>query len=100
MGEGYIVDGAEVDVMDLLKFPENIIGKNTEASIQSGIMNGTVVMIDGMVNLLKKEFDSKAKVIATGGLANLIKERSKEINIIDPYLTLTGLIHIFYLNYN
>ncbi|RKY84210.1 type III pantothenate kinase, partial [candidate division KSB1 bacterium] len=78
-----------------LKFPENIIGKNTEASIQSGIMNGTVVMIDGMVNLLKKEFDSKAKVIATGGLANLIKERSKEINIIDPYLTLTGLIHIF-----
>jgi len=83
-----------------LKFPEKVVGRNTEKSIQSGIMNGTVVMVDGLVTLIKNEFDTDAQVIATGGLAHLIKQRSSEINIIDPFLTLFGLMYLFYFKHN
>jgi len=83
-----------------LMFPESVIGRTTEKSIQSGIMNGTVVMIDGLVTMVKAEMNEDAQVIATGGLAHLIKEKSKTINVIDPYLTLTGLMNIYYLRVN
>ena len=63
-------------------------------------MNGTVVMVDGLVTLIKNEFDTNAQVIATGGLAHLIKQRSSEINIIDPFLTLFGLMYLFYFKHN
>ncbi len=80
------------------EFPEHLIGKNTEESIQSGIFWGTVFLLEGMVKKLKQELGEKAKVIATGGLANKIVTHSQIIDYVDEYLNLWGIYLIYELN--
>lgn len=78
-----------------MKFPKELIGRNTEASIQSGLMFGTVELIDGLINRIETEFGKQMQKVATGGLANLIIPKSKTINLIEPFLTLDGLRIIY-----
>lgn len=79
--------------------PKNVIGKNTIASMQAGIIFGYAGMVDNIVNKIKKEMNElNAKVIATGGLARIIAEESKTIQKIDPFLTLEGLRIIYNKN--
>lgn len=78
-----------------LKFPDELIGRTTEASIQSGLMYGTVELIDGLVTRIQTDLGKPANTVATGGLANLIIPQSKIISRIEPYLTLKGLRLIF-----
>jgi type III pantothenate kinase len=78
-----------------MKFPNELIGRNTEASIQSGLMYGTVEMIDGMINRLKSELGSHTKTAATGGLANVVIPYCNTISRIEPLLTLVGLRLIY-----
>jgi type III pantothenate kinase len=74
-----------------LRFPEEIIGRNTEASIQSGVLNGTVEMVDGIVRRLRQELNAETRVVATGGFAELIASRSKTIQHVEPNLVLEGI---------
>lgn len=78
-----------------MKIPSELIGRSTETSIQSGIMFGTVELIDGMIRRIEEELDEKVKTIATGGLANVIIPHSKSISRIEPMLTLEGLRLIY-----
>ncbi|MDZ7262456.1 MAG: type III pantothenate kinase [candidate division KSB1 bacterium] len=78
-----------------LKFPDSLIGRSTESSIQSGLMYGAVEMVDGLIERLVAEMGPKTKVIATGGLASLILPESKRITIVEPFLTLEGLKYIY-----
>lgn len=84
-----------------LKRPQKAIGKNTEESLRSGIIFGSVGQIDGIVNRIKEELKrehkitKKPKVIATGGLAELIAKESNTIQKTDPTLTLEGLRRIY-----
>lgn len=72
--------------------PNDVIGKNTVSSMQSGIYYGYAGMIDYVVAKIKDELKAPdAKVVATGGLAKLIASESKAIDIINRDLTLTGL---------
>lgn len=83
--------------VDLVK-PKKIIGKNTAASIQSGIIYGYVGLVDGIVTKMKEEAGVDAKVVATGGLAPLIAAESSCIDEVVEKLTLEGLKEIFELN--
>ena len=76
-----------------LQTPKSILGTNTKDSLLSGIIYGSIFMIDGIIRQIKKEFNNleNIKVIATGGLAHLVSEDSEEIEIIDENLTLDGL---------
>ena len=76
--------------VELVK-PQSVIGKNTTASMQAGIVYGYVGLIDGIVSRMKKEMGDNPLVIATGGLARLIAAESETINTVDEYLTLKGL---------
>lgn len=78
--------------------PEKVIGKNTVASMQSGIVYGYVGLIDGIVNRMKKEMGDNPFVVATGGLAQLIAAESEAIDEVDDYLTLKGLRIIYSRN--
>lgn len=80
------------------KFPKRIIGRNTEESIQSGIMFGAVVQVEGFVKLLKKEIKEKPKIIATGGIADLIQGKTNIIDYFEPFLILEGLNIIYKRN--
>ena len=82
---------AKLTRVDLV-FPPNVVGKKTEASIQSGILWGTVSLVDGMVEHIIAEMGWKSvHVIATGGLAPMIVEKSKNIKVVEPFLTLEGM---------
>lgn len=79
-----------------LKKPDKVIGTNTQDSLKSGIIYGAVGQIDEIVRRIEKELDKKTKVIATGGLADLISRESTTIKKLDLTLTLKGLKIIFY----
>ena len=72
--------------------PPKVVGRNTQHSMQSGIVFGYVGLVDGLVERLKEEmaFPSCA-VVATGGLARLIAPLSRTIQHVDDDLTMTGL---------
>ena len=77
----------------------SVICKNTVSAMQSGIYYGAIGQVDGIVRRMKKEMGYKEiKVIATGGLADLIASQSETINVIDPLLTLKGLYILFKKN--
>ncbi len=78
-----------------MKFPDELIGKTTETSMQSGLMFGTVELIDGMIRRIQEELGTPIATVATGGLANLIIPHSKMISYIEPFLTLEGLRLIY-----
>jgi type III pantothenate kinase len=78
-----------------LKFPPELIGRTTETSIQSGLMYGTVELVDGLIRRLQENFAEPLKTIATGGLANLIVPHLKTISRLEPFLTLDGLRIIY-----
>jgi len=78
--------------------PERVVGRNTVASMQSGIVYGYVGMVDGIFARMKDELGFPAKVIATGGLAPLIGNVSKQIEVVDDQLTLDGLRIIYQRN--
>lgn len=75
--------------------PEHPIGRNTIESIQSGIVNGTAGMVDRVVELFKDELGQDARVIATGGLAEVVVGKCGTIEVTDPLLTLDGLKLIY-----
>jgi len=78
--------------------PKTVIGKNTIHSMQSGIVFGYAGLVDSLVTRMIKELGSKPKVIATGGLAQLIASESECIEKVEDNLTLDGLKIIYYRN--
>jgi len=78
--------------------PANPIGRNTVESIQSGIINGAAGQVDRLVELFKSELGEDAKVVGTGGLAEIVADRCRTIEEWDPLLTLDGLKLIYERN--
>jgi type III pantothenate kinase len=78
--------------------PPSVIGKTTIASLQSGLVYGFAGQVDGIVEHIRGELGDTAKVVATGGLAELIAPHSRTIEKVDPDLTLEGLRLVWDLN--
>ncbi|MBI2236732.1 MAG: type III pantothenate kinase [Magnetospirillum sp.] len=74
--------------------PKQVIGKATVPAMQSGIFWGYVGLIEGLVMRIKAEFGAEMLVVATGGLAPLFAEATKDIDHLDADLTLRGLLEI------
>jgi type III pantothenate kinase len=78
--------------------PKNAIGRNTVASIQSGLVFGYAGLVDAIVGRIQAEIDFEPRVVGTGGLAPLIAAESKTIQECDDMLTLQGLALIYERN--
>jgi len=82
-----------------LVMPEHVIGRTTITNIQSGILFGYIGSVEKIVSKMKEELGRPdAKVIATGGMAHMVKANSEVIDEIDPNLTLHGLRLIYEKN--
>jgi type III pantothenate kinase len=71
--------------------PPSVIGKTTAAALQSGLVYGFAGQVDGIVAAIRGELGTDARVVATGGLAELIAPHAATVSTIDPSLTLEGL---------
>jgi type III pantothenate kinase len=91
---------AQLYQVELIR-PPRAIGKNTVETMQSGMVLGYAGLVEGLVRRLKRELDApdgKVRVIATGGLAEVVAPETPAIDLIDPQLTLKGLRLIYELN--
>ncbi len=72
--------------------PPGVIGTNTADSMKSGIIFGYAEMVDGMVKRIQRELHPAVpRVIATGGMAGIMKDHCRTIEFVESGLTLEGL---------
>lgn len=81
-----------------LEPPSRAVGKNTVAAMQSGLVWGYVGLVRELVERLKAEVDGAPKVIATGGMAQILAEWTQVIDVVNPDLTLEGIRILYDLN--
>jgi type III pantothenate kinase len=81
-----------------LTMPEMAIGRSTVSAMQSGLVIGYVGLVKELVDRLKKELGGNPKVIATGGMAEMVADWTHAIDIVNPRLTLEGIRIIHELN--
>lgn len=74
-----------------LRFPPSVIGRETESSMQAGVMYGTVDAVEGTIRRIGDELGQTPKVIATGGLAGVIAKHTSVIEACEPSLVLEGI---------
>jgi type III pantothenate kinase len=79
--------------------PKHVVGTNTVASIQAGLVFGYAGMVDALVNRIRAEMNYAPKVVATGGLGALLARESSTIEECDELLTLRGLRILFERNH-
>lgn len=103
---GMIIPGVNVSLESLvtrtsqlprigLDAPRKVIGTNTIDCMKSGIVYGQASCLDGMIDRIEEELDTKTTVIATGGLAKVIIPHCKHEIILDDALLLKGLKIIY-----
>ncbi len=73
--------------------PKKVIARRTDECIRAGVLFGAVDSIDGMVRRVKAEWPNQhvPLVIATGGMAEVVQPHSRELELVDPTLTLKGI---------
>ncbi|HIF06793.1 MAG TPA: type III pantothenate kinase [Gemmatimonadetes bacterium] len=75
-----------------LEPPASVIGRRTEACIQSGVFYSAVDAVDGIVRRIVEEWNREdVYVVATGGHATVVGPHAQTVDHIEPLLTLFGL---------
>lgn len=78
--------------------PKNVIGRSTVEAMQSGLFYGYGSLVDGLIERMLEEMEETPKVIATGGLAQLMERASRYKYQVDQHLTLDGLRIVYEKN--
>ena len=81
--------------MVALKAPEKVVSSNTADCMCSGIVIGSAVMIDGMIDRINAELGEECFAVATGGASHEVIKNCTHDIVIDDNLLLDGLKHIF-----
>ena len=95
--ESLYIQAAMLPRVELTR-PERAIGTNTIAAMQSGLVFGYVGLIEGIIARIQQELGEKARVVATGGYAELIAKETSVIDVVNTDLTLIGLRLIYLMN--
>ena len=90
-------DAAALPHVDISK-PQNVIGTNTVACMQSGVFWGYVGLIREICVKIKSERNRPMKVISTGGMAPLFQQSVRLFDHFEEDLTMHGLTVIHQFN--
>ena len=71
--------------------PKKAVANTTIEAMQAGVMYGFSGLADHIIERMKSEIGPEAKVIATGGMSDVIAGDSRYIDVVDKLLTLKGL---------
>ncbi len=74
-----------------LEAPGHALGTDTISALQSGIVYGFVGQTEALVTRIRAELGSEVKVVATGGMADVVARHTKIIHAVNPNLSLFGL---------
>lgn len=74
-----------------LEAPGLAIGRDTISALQSGIVYGFVGQTEALVARMRDELGVAARVVATGGLAEVVAKHTRAIDAVNPNLSLLGL---------
>ncbi|HSK46576.1 MAG TPA: type III pantothenate kinase [Coriobacteriia bacterium] len=74
-----------------LEAPDRVIGTNTRASVQAGLLLGEAAMVDGLVRRVWGELGRETPVVATGGLAPRMAPLCETVSAVNVDLTIEGL---------
>ena len=89
--EALFMKASKLPRVEIFQPPAAVVGRDTHASIQSGVIFGYAGLVDGMVRRMRAEMGGRPGVVATGGLAGLMQRVSETIETVEPDLTLEGL---------
>lgn len=74
-----------------LEAPKRVLGTDTVSALQSGIVYGFVGQTESLVRRFRAEMGVEARVIATGGMADVVARHSDIVYEVNPHLSLLGL---------
>ncbi len=74
-----------------LDAPKHAIGRNTVDALQAGFIYGFVGQSEAIIARMRDEMGENVRVVATGGLAEVVARSSTSIECVDPHLSLHGL---------
>ncbi|RPH94085.1 type III pantothenate kinase [candidate division KSB1 bacterium] len=74
-----------------LTYPAELVGRTTEAAIQSGVLVSAVVTIDAIVEKIQHQYSKPLKVVATGGFAEMLQPHCRTLDHVEPNLVLEGI---------
>lgn len=81
-----------------MAFPKSVVGKNTVACIQSGLLYGYCDTLDGLIRRFEEELGTECHVVLTGGTSDLFHSRLKKKTKLLPNLTLEGIELVYRAN--
>jgi type III pantothenate kinase len=70
---------------------EKALGQSTADSIRAGVVLGSALAADGLVEKIWAELGTQTPVIVTGGAAPLVADKLKHMTAMMPELTLKGI---------
>lgn len=79
-----------------IRKPKNLIGRSTEECLQSGIFNGTMAMISGLVRDIRKQERRDFLCVATGGSGKSVSSNVHDVDQFDDDLGIYGILNIYY----
>lgn len=89
-------DAAKLPKIEIKK-PDQILGRDTISSMQSGLVYGHIGQTEYIIRKIKDEAGlSKMTVVATGGLGKIIFDETDSIDYYDSNLTLKGLNMLYH----
>ncbi len=79
-----------------IRKPRNLIGRSTEECLQSGIFNGTMAMVSGLVRDIRRQERRDFLCVATGGSGKVVAANVHDVDRYDDDLGIYGILSIYH----
>lgn len=99
------LSGSAAQLSDIpLVSPGFLIGRDSAESVQSGVVNGHAIMIDGFIRNIREQYpeltkNNKFSLVSTGGLSSVVLPHMRNKFVDYPTLTLSGIAHLYFRNH-